>query len=162
MNKLIPAFLIFFSIQCKGQRRDIETENKWNSGLNFNWIINKEKLNYCISTGSDMMNEIPEVLAVDIAGVKNGNLIPVYIKIYFKLKGIEYDVGNFTLYPADKPSSFRFRIPDKLSETLKDNKEKGSAELCFFYISENETVLKDSDSVEMNISVKGLPDTEIK
>jgi len=69
---------------------------------------------------ADSILKKPATLAVQIKEVNNPALLPVHCTIGFSNAAQQWQAGNFTLYPPDRPGTFIFRIDKVVAAMLKN------------------------------------------
>lgn len=148
------SVLLLLNVQCKGQRNEKQHDSSINEIKSLSWKITSENRIFCFKPDVKFMETQSEILIIDVTEVKNEMLYPVYINVFFRTGDADFSIGNFTLYPADKPSVFKFRTSDVIKNIESENEIPEIKELCFIYILESELKKGKADFIELNITVR--------
>jgi hypothetical protein len=96
-----------------------------------------------------LLTNLPNVLVLSITNVSNPTLQPVTMNVYFETPARKSKEGTFTLFPADRPGTFKLRINQKAVNELRQAAEKDihSAALSVEMVSEGKGPHSDEASV---------------
>lgn len=145
---------MLLNVQCKGQRTDNNSDGKSKELKSFSWKITQDNQIYCFKPYVNIIDTASEILTIDVMEVKNENLIPVYVNVFFRTSDSSISIGNFTLYPPDKPSVFKFRISEVIGDLNKNVNFTEIREVCFIYFIESELNAVKESFIELNIAVR--------
>ena len=118
-NKLAKKNAAALSIACAPATQTMNEMTFNNPNLLFSFL-------------PDSILKKPSVLVLQVKQVINPRKLPVTIDVSFSDSLTRWHVNNFTLYPADRPGEFRFRLTsvlEKIQREMKSDKKNICLEL---------------------------------
>jgi hypothetical protein len=155
MRSMVYLFLCVCLLQCANRGNSVSKENAAGSSIACtptNQEMNEMTFNdpnLLFSYSPDSVIKKYSILVLQVTQVINPQNIPVTIFISFSDSVTKWPVGNFSLYPADRPGEFRFRLTSAF-EKIQTEKKSDKKNICLQLSLNKENIeAKEADKLKI-------------